>query len=742
MRVMLRLIAVVALFAFNPTHATPDRDMCLTSEFGTDPAAEALCERVYAETHDDAVAAAGARIALNTNNYAALEQWGKVAPRNLDGARIYHFVGQGRWNQNDLAGAEEPWHRALDLRKDVAPLKASNTALALLALVRSTHPAPESIDLAYLAWDQAKRAGDSEGKAMAAGELAAVLIDIGELKTAELVIDENLTKESPVQLALARGRVATARGLLETATSNFRTASQTVPKVFETSSVLEARIELVRALLATNQVASAAHELAGAEHLVATEDAAMSGLTTDVACRLVAAQASVALARGDAPGALAFVDRGLELHSRDGARVLLLGVRGDALARSGDWRGAERAWRAAADEIDTWRASISTLGSRTGLIAAHRHVLESWLDSSAQRGDAEAAAEVTQRIVGRGVFDRLYQREAGGRDVPELERRLAQRAELKKLTASAPTRGLASAPHDFTALVSGARAVWAIQHRASGVVVTRVGDRDAVITAVDAYRKSPDDRAISERLGGMLFPVDQLPAPGQPLVVVLDRDLIDVPLAGLRTAGRYLVEHAPIVELLAPELIFADKPDRPWGPSVVVGDPLGNLPAAASEATVVARALGVTPAIGARAKRAQVTAAAAARVLHVATHSALDDGRAAFVMNDGNVSSYEIVTGHIAPRLAVIATCRSQVDDDPEHSLVAAFLAAGSPGVIGAKRAIDDAEGAALVEAFYGAGGADDPITALAQAQRAAIHKGLPPHAWAAFSFFGTGGWL
>jgi len=239
-----------------------------------------------------------------------------------------------------------------------------------------------------------------------------------------------------------------------------------------------------------------------------------------------------------------------------------------------------------------------------------------------------------------------------------------------------------------------------------------------------------------------LFPVERLPAPGQPLVVVLDRDLADVPLAGLRTGGRYLIEHAPIVELLAPELIFAAKPDRPWGAPVVVGDPVGNLPAAASEATAVARALGVAPAIGARATRAQVTAAATARVLHVATHSAVEDGLAAFVMNDGSMSSYEIVAQHIAPRLAVIATCRSQVDDDPEHSLVAAFLAAGSAGVIGAKRAIDDAEGAALVKAFYVAGGADDPITALAQAQRAAIHNGLPPHAWAAFSFFGTGGWL
>jgi CHAT domain-containing protein len=106
------------------------------------------------------------------------------------------------------------------------------------------------------------------------------------------------------------------------------------------------------------------------------------------------------------------------------------------------------------------------------------------------------------------------------------------------------------------------------------------------------------------------------------------------------------------------------------------------------------------------------------------------------------LSSLEIVRQKLAPRVAVLATCRSQVDDDPATSLVAAFLAAGAAGVVGVKRALDDADSANLMTEFYRASGADNPMLALATAQRAAISNHALPHAWATVSFFGVGGWM
>jgi hypothetical protein len=106
------------------------------------------------------------------------------------------------------------------------------------------------------------------------------------------------------------------------------------------------------------------------------------------------------------------------------------------------------------------------------------------------------------------------------------------------------------------------------------------------------------------------------------------------------------------------------------------------------------------------------------------------------------VSAIEIVNQRIAPRVAVIATCRSQVADDPATSLVAAFLAAGASGVVGVKRSLSDADGAFVMASFYAAGGGDEALEALAKAQRAAIAAKRAPSTWAAVSFFGVGGWI
>ncbi|HEX8110992.1 MAG TPA: CHAT domain-containing protein, partial [Kofleriaceae bacterium] len=144
----------------------------------------------------------------------------------------------------------------------------------------------------------------------------------------------------------------------------------------------------------------------------------------------------------------------------------------------------------------------------------------------------------------------------------------------------------------------------------------------------------------------------------------------------------------------------------------------------------------------AEATRAAVAAGSDAFLLHVATHASQANGEAAFVLYDGVLPANEIVAQRIAPRLAVIATCRSQVDDDPAGSLVAAFLAAGAPGIIGVKRSLDDRDGAALMADLYRLQGAEDPVRALALAQRAAIAANRPPSAWATVSFFGVGGWV
>jgi len=197
--------------------------------------------------------------------------------------------------------------------------------------------------------------------------------------------------------------------------------------------------------------------------------------------------------------------------------------------------------------------------------------------------------------------------------------------------------------------------------------------------------------------------------------------------------------------VLAPELLFAAGPQGPCDRAAAVGDPRGSLPGAAQEVHAIAGMIGASEHLGRDATADAVERARHACALHVAVHSQIENGHAAFMLSDGPLSASDIVRREIAPRLAVVATCRSQVDDKPLASLVAAFLAAGSPGVIGVKRAYDDVDGAQLMKEFYRRyheNGERDPPLALAQAQRAAVASRRPPRAWATVSFFGVAGWI
>src|SRR5262249_6445316 len=163
----------------------------------------------------------------------------------------------------------------------------------------------------------------------------------------------------------------------------------------------------------------------------------------------------------------------------------------------------------------------------------------------------------------------------------------------------------------------GARSVWAIRHARGRWSIARVADREEVRSWIDGLRRAMDDPAAASRLGDAMFPAGTLPEAGAPIVVMLDHELSDVALAGLRVAGRYLVEHAPIVEVLAPDLLFASLPGRPWRPAIAVGDPLGDLLAAAREVGAAASMTGGRAYVGAEATRAAVMAGSDAFLLHI-----------------------------------------------------------------------------------------------------------------------------
>jgi CHAT domain-containing protein len=168
---------------------------------------------------------------------------------------------------------------------------------------------------------------------------------------------------------------------------------------------------------------------------------------------------------------------------------------------------------------------------------------------------------------------------------------------------------------------------------------------------------------------------------------------------------------------------------------IVLGDPRGNLAAAADEARRVAALLDTVAVIGSAADHAALAAARGAALLHVAAHSELLDDGAVLWLADGAVSTAEIAAIRPAPRLVVLASCGSAAarDEGSWGSLASAFLAAGSAAVVATQWPVDDAGARDLLLAFYQAGGATDPLAALGrvQAERAAA---TPARLWAAFT--------
>lgn len=710
-------------------------DACKAAAKAREAKTQEVCERAWQATRDISVAVAAAQYALVAGDQAALKKWVERAPEDIEGARIMHFWGAMQQERGDLAGAESTFRHVLALRVDRDPLRATNTAQHLLDLVHGYRPPEESIRVARVAWDQARRANDPLALAINSTNLITLLIDLGEIDTAEALLAQ-MPAEPAVLRDTSEGLIHSARGRSKVAISLFERATRRSGKEQEVWAS-NAQIALVKELVREGRHRDAETALALAMQLRGSD----GGHSIDNDSGLAAARAMVALAGNDANRALEIVAAALALPSRDATRVLLHSIQGDALNLRGEVDAAETAWRQAADLLEDWRASIPSTRLRSGLVAQHRHALEAWLDARGARGDAIGSLEIARRTFGRALLDRVRQREANApASVDASIHDIVERLELRRELA-APVPDLESLPADLElfAFMVGGRSVWALRHVAGVWSINRVGDRKAILDLVDANVRDPDDPIAAQRLGTALFP--RPPRSEVPFAVLLDYLLSDVAIAGLRTRDRFLVEHAPVIEVLSPELLFHPVRATTEG-AVAIGDPLGDLPAALREVRALGQRISVREYVGPRATRAAVQEARAGSLLHVAAHSTITDGRAALVLHDKPLSSAEIMSSKIGPRLAVIATCRSHAADDPSISLVAAFLAAGASGVVGTKRAIRDSQGAHMMERFYGANGARDPVRALAVAQRLAIRDGEQPSAWAAVAFFGVGGWL
>jgi serine/threonine protein kinase len=249
-----------------------------------------------------------------------------------------------------------------------------------------------------------------------------------------------------------------------------------------------------------------------------------------------------------------------------------------------------------------------------------------------------------------------------------------------------------------------------------------IGDANRVTQLATALFEHPADREAARALGAMMIPAG---AEAGALHVLASGALGRAPLAALRDAtGSLIVARRPLTRVLA---LRAVRP-RPVasGRSVIIGDPLGNLPGAAVERAIVAKTVGPSALVAGAgtsvaATRSLLWTAGDAELLHVAGPIFALGGSRALRLADGTVEPAEIVQRGVAPRIAVLTGCNgAAMDDEVTGSLASALLEAGTEIVIATDHSVEDAAALSLMTKFYAQPDwRTDPARALARVQAA-----------------------
>jgi CHAT domain-containing protein len=264
--------------------------------------------------------------------------------------------------------------------------------------------------------------------------------------------------------------------------------------------------------------------------------------------------------------------------------------------------------------------------------------------------------------------------------------------------------------------------------------------------------------------------------PQEPIVVVPYRELSVIPLSLLIAPdGRRFADHHAVSVLPSiASLTTLVRPQATQGHAVVVGDPvvpaslgLARLNGAAKEAEHVSELLAAagmkTVALsGPEATEARFrTAAAGARVVHLACHAALREPASASPLflspsehDDGLLLPEEISDLQLDAALVVLSACESglgRATADGVLGLGRAFLRAGARAVLLSLWRVNDEATAYLMRQFYeglvgaGAGlkGKRLDVSAAVQRAQIATRDNISDDAsiWGPWLLVGDGGW-
>ncbi|HEY8256435.1 MAG TPA: CHAT domain-containing protein [Gemmatimonadales bacterium] len=410
------------------------------------------------------------------------------------------------------------------------------------------------------------------------------------------------------------------------------------------------------------------------------------------------------------------------------------------------------------------------------------------LAALAAGGRAPRAFELAERRRARDLMDRMARAEglrthASG---------TATDAHVAPFTTGGPLSAAALAaliPDDRTAILeyvtgaSGAPTTLFVVTKPNqdGVTVRAhvLASADSLIEPLARFlariRSEADVATLARTLGGMLLDsaLAELGGRATRLIMVPDGPLHRVPWDLLRLPdGRYVVQQYSVSVTPSAAILAAlwrhpraghtsDNPVR----LLAFGDPaygaaaldsteaLPRLEGSGREARLVAR---YSPEADVRLRK-EASAAYLEhaqldpyRIIHFATHALVDERSSARTVlalapdssNSGNVGPGDLAALRLDADLVVLSGCRTAggvlVEGEGVQGLTAPLIQAGARSVVASQWRIADRGTIPFVRDFYEALAESLPVgDALRQAKLEALHRGVPPREWAAFTTVG-----
>jgi Flp pilus assembly protein TadD len=415
--------------------------------------------------------------------------------------------------------------------------------------------------------------------------------------------------------------------------------------------------------------------------------------------------------------------------------------RGRILERLGDHVGARQSYERSIALVEQSRRAMDVSELQPWMIPKRRQPYEALLASFVRAEESERALNVLEAFSARSFVDALIANGSVFSTVAQAENIASTWRQLDFATPGGETLSAALADREVIVPVEVLDRLLVAYKPAGGEVRFLDRGSSAPLRALAAtFAADPDSSETAATLANALIP-DEVRPSAQTLHIVASGWLAEIPYAALRRGGRFLIEERPLA--FAPSLrAFSSRYEElPSRGALVVADADGDLPGARAEAAEVAGSLATQALVAGDATRSAIENAESLALLHVATHSGLDGSGAWIRLADGRWSTDDILYSGAHAAVVVLAACSSGSTRHQElwGSLAVAFLANGSDAVISAVGSVDDADTREVMRALYRGNVRQQPVHALASAQRELAAR-LPAHAWARFFVYSTSG--